>query len=81
MPLLPCLALHTMMADEDSTELFKNTYTHLISNQQDLATRWLDLGNTTLLYRYAILWLPCLCDLDIVGKIWWDSIDLSNYIE
>ena len=54
-----------MMADEDETELFKETYTHLISYQQDLATRWLDLGNNTLLYRYAILWLPCSCDVDI----------------
>ena len=70
MPLLSCLVLHTMMTDKDSAELFKNTYTRLISYQQDLATRWLDLGNNTLLYRYAILWLLCLCDLDIVGKIW-----------
>ena len=29
MPLLSCLALHTMMTDKDSTELFKNTYTRL----------------------------------------------------
>ena len=43
-----------MMADEDSTELFKETYAHLNSCQQDLATRWLDLRNNTLLYRYVI---------------------------
>ena len=53
MLLLPCLALHTMMADEDSTEVFKLTYTHLNSYQQDLASRWLDLRNNTLLYRYV----------------------------
>ena len=54
-----------MMADEDETELFKENYTHLISYQQDLATRWLDLGNNTLLYRYAILWLLFSCDVDM----------------
>ena len=53
MLLLPCLALHTMMADEDSTEVFKLTYTHLNSYQQDLASRWLDLRNNTLLYRFV----------------------------
>ena len=42
-----------MMADKDSTELFKETYAHLNSYQQDLATRWLDLRNNTLLYRFV----------------------------
>ena len=49
-----------MMSDDDSTELFKEAYTHLNSHQQDLATRWLDLGNNTLLYRYAMLRLNLL---------------------
>ena len=40
-----------MMADDDNDELFRETYTHLNSHQQDMATRWLDMGNNTLLYR------------------------------
>ena len=51
---LPFIALHTMMADEDSTEIFKLTYARLNTYQQDLATRWLDLRNNTLLYRFVV---------------------------
>ena len=43
-----------MMSDEDSTEVFKLTYARLNNYQQDLATRWLDLRNNTLLHRFVV---------------------------
>jgi len=48
-----------MMSDDDSIEQFKEAYGCLSIHQQDLATRWLDLGSNTLLYRYNIV----VCDL------------------
>ena len=47
-----CIALHKMMSDDNCTEKFKGVYSQFNSHQQDLATRWLDLGHYTLLYRY-----------------------------
>ena len=41
------------MSIDNCTETFKEFYSQLNSHQQDLATRWLDLGNYTLLYRYG----------------------------
>ena len=78
---LPHVALHTMMTEEDSTE-FKETYTHLNSCQQDLATRWLDLGNNTLLYRYAICMLDqsavCATMLSLIWRVIWATQDLTE---
>ena len=48
-----CVALHKMIED-DKTEQFKVTYSHLLNHYQDLATRWLDLETCTLLYRYGL---------------------------
>jgi len=46
------IVLHEMVAEEeDIFEQFKDAYSPLSQHHQDLAARWLDLGNNTLLYR------------------------------
>ena len=76
---LPFIALHTMMADEDSTEIFKLTYARLNTYQQDLATRWLDLRSNTLLYRFVVEFVHCITQrLYLIWDYQW-NIFLSKY--